>query len=277
MRRSNAEIADDWRGAAWLPYTWRRASNQAGAIDRFVDGEGGGLKVHSDNLPGRVCYLKPRWKSGTVQRAAREKIASDLAYDLELSIPPVILADRGDAGAEERHVAVSLVMFPRQDSWEVVRRQIERGAESAPIYLRSLPEASARAWAFDTWLGQADHTDANPHNIIFGYDPEDLDGTGCFIFLDYAFSMGHLDSWKGERMDHCSPAPLPELMKQKVDKVALSEAIAGIEAFDELSIRAIVERIPVSHLGDEQKSLIVEGLRRRRRLVRQAFQKELPS
>ena len=90
-----------------------------------------------------------------------------------------MLGRREDAGAEETHLAISLVMFPRQDSWEIVRRALERQVPSAALYRASMPFAAARAWAFDTWLGQGDHKDESPDNIIYGYDPTDVEGTGC--------------------------------------------------------------------------------------------------
>lgn len=215
--------------------------------------------------------MKPRRKDHRARRAAREKIASDLAYDLGISVPPVILADRANAGAEEAYVAVSLVMFPRQDSWDTVRRALERSHPVAEYYRKTLPTQAARAWAFDTWLGQADHQDANPDNIIFGYDPADVAGTGRFVFLDYAFSMGHLGSWDGEHVSYCPPASIPALMRLALDPEELTRMVAAIESVADGQVQDIVNRIPVSHLDSGERALIADGLMRRRDLVRATF------
>lgn len=238
----------------------------------MVEGEAGGLMVTCDALQGRRAYMKPRRKTNTVRRAAREKIASDLAHDLDVCVPPVILGERREAGSEETHVAVSLVMFPRQDSWEIVRRALERQVPSAALYRASMPHAAARAWAFDTWLGQGDHKDESPDNIIFGYDPKNVEETGCFVFLDYAFSMGHLGSWDGEKARQCEPVPFPTLMRAEVDRTELGRAIDDIESYDEKAIEEVVYRVPVSHLDGDEKEHIVSTLKARRTLVRPAFE-----
>jgi hypothetical protein len=268
---TNDQIAADWRSDAWRAYAWKRAPNQAGTVEQLIEGESGGLYVHCDELPGRRAYMKPRRKTNTVRRAAREKIASDLAYDLQVNVPPALLADRQEPGSEEAHVAISLVMFPRQDSWEIVRRALDRGSSSAPLYRSKMGAASSRAWAFDTWLGQGDHHDGSPDNIVFGYDPADIDGTGRFIFLDYAFSMGHLGSWDAEKMLVCAPARIPALMQAAIDRNELSQTIEEVEAVTDDSIKEIVTRIPASHLDSQDKERIATVLSKRRSLVRSAF------
>lgn len=270
---TNESIAKEWRARAWVKHQWRACSNYAGTLEQLIEGEAGGLMVTCDAMPDLRCYMKPRRKSHTIRRAAREKIASDLGHDLDISVPPVVLSERSDAEGEEQYVAISLVMFPRQDSWEVVRRALERESKAAQYYRAPLPKAAARAWAFDTWLGQTDHTDESPDNIIFGYAPENLETSGGrYLFLDYSFAIGHLEHWAGNKMFHCVGAPFPEQMQDQIDRPELEAVIDKIENFPEDVIKDIVTRIPVSHLGDEEKAWMTKGLIARRKLVRQALE-----
>jgi len=51
-------------------------------------------------------------------RAAREKIASDPAYDLGLTLPPAVLTIRENPPTDcARFVVVTLALYPRQWRW----------------------------------------------------------------------------------------------------------------------------------------------------------------
>src|SRR5689334_18910254 len=95
---SAANSVDPWRQHAVSPWSWRRCTNQAGVlVHPTKPGEAGGFMVVSEDLGGCRSYLKPLKRpdhAGQV-RAAREKIVSDLAHDLGVSVPPVLLYDRG--------------------------------------------------------------------------------------------------------------------------------------------------------------------------------------
>lgn len=264
----NARIRSDWRREAWRNYAVRVCANQAGAVDQLIHGEAGGRFVECTQLPGRRMYMKPRRRSTTVYRAAREKIASDLAADLDVSVPPVMLTDWNAPEGEERYVALSLVLFPRQLSWANVARSLARGGEAAELYLQSLPRSAARAFAFDTWLGQGDHTDRNPHNIAFGFSPDDPAGTGHYIFLDYAFSLGHLGGWSNEEKALTGgPTPFPEIMAERMDRAEAARAADAIAAYPEDRIEAIVARIPFTHANELDKAMMVQGLKLRQKHV----------
>ncbi len=115
--QTTAEIASSWRAIVTSPWPWHRAPHQAGAmLGPVVEGEAGGFYVTSDAVPRRA-YLKPLKKDpGPFRsRAAREKIVSDLAHDLGVAVPPVILYERPDGG-DERDCCVSLVVHATQFS-----------------------------------------------------------------------------------------------------------------------------------------------------------------
>ena len=114
-----AAIRAEWRRQVNPSWSWRRSRNQAGTLGRVPQGEGGGFYVHCSEFPKRRAYLKPlaTCKPGN-ERAAREKIASDLAHDLGVNVPPAVLWTRTDLGAdEEKHVCLSLVMSAHQAPW----------------------------------------------------------------------------------------------------------------------------------------------------------------
>lgn len=273
MRRTTTDIAAEWRGLVDPSYGWRKCTNQAGALGDYREGEGGGFFVEADGLQGRRAYLKPRQPdlSRTFCRAAREKIASDLAADVGVCVPPVILARRFEAAGEETCVCVSLVMYPRQWSWGQVRRFLSDrgGSPIAKAVADLIPKAAARGLAFDTWVGQTDHAD-HPHNIVLGYDPSD-DADRSFVFLDYAMAMGVKGAWESQGYMHCSVAPFPSYMVDNLDSAVLAETIDIIEALPESQVRGVVGRIPVSYLPETQGEIIAEGLLERRRLIRAAL------
>jgi len=77
---STGKLAAEWRRRCVGGYQWRRCANQAGSLGELVEGEAGGFFVECDELPKRRAYMKPRRRGHA--RAAREKIAADLAHDL---------------------------------------------------------------------------------------------------------------------------------------------------------------------------------------------------
>jgi hypothetical protein len=262
---TNDEIAKDWRSRPISPLSWKPCQNQAGV----VESEARGCYAEADGFPRRV-YMKPieaLRDEATHARAAREKIAADLAFDLGLPVPPVQLTmyqmTKGMIPA-----GVSLVMYPVQWSWDQVKT-----AEVKPTVhgaaLAKVLGACSPMLAFDTWVKQTDHHD-HPHNIIWGYDPEDLPDSRV-VFLDYANSMGYDKSWRTGGWAHVVEALFPPLLLKYLDKKALAGAVRSIAEYPEASIREIVTRNPESHLSKEQQDLILEGLVGRRKLVEGAL------
>jgi hypothetical protein len=206
-----------------------------------------------------------------VCRAAREKIAADLAHDLGVPVPPVQLTTRSD-GRNVKPVAVSLVMYPRQWAWEQVKTQpvgeTVHGAALVAILAQATPML-----AFDTWLAQTDHGD-HPHNIVWGYDPASMANAGL-IFLDYSFSMGYSGGWKDGHWRTVEMAPFPALLLQHLDRSALRDTIQKIEAYPAEVIREVVGRLPDSHMPPPQRDLLQEALIGRKSLLKDCLQRLL--
>ena len=279
---ANGEIATEWRKHAECPFPWKPCVNSAGVLGTVAKGEGGGLFVSFDAFGGRRAYMKPTKKALPMYaKAAREKIASDLAFEVGVAVPPVMLAtrDRPPMG-EERHVCVSLVMFQRQWSWFEVKGWVSDTAttEAAQLIKSKVPAAASRAFAFDTWLDQTDHGgectrgafEGHNHNIIFGYDATSA-GEGSFVFLDYAYSLGAGERWKHGGASNCVPANFPHRMLKLLDKQALAETVQRIEDTPSSAVEGVLSRIPVTHLEPEFSREIQEGLLSRRSLVRKAL------
>jgi hypothetical protein len=278
-----------WRNLVMSPWVWTDAANQAGALPNPVGGEAGGLFVTAAALGGRRAYLKPKKLAPTPAhaRAAREKIASDLASDLGVRVPPVVLYSRPNPGTDEEHTCVSLVLYPRQWPWEQVRIAIMDGKppEVLNTVKPGMPKSAAQGLALDTWLEQLDHGGSDgkrghPHNIVYGYEPGSAP-SGEFVFLDFAFSLGfptpdNPDGWgkKGWKRRQVAPA-FPAYMLRFIDPDELDRVTSRIEAYSDQDIMDVVTRVPETHLVKEQQSLIIEGLVERKKLVRSLLNEHL--
>ncbi|MDP1824352.1 MAG: hypothetical protein Q8L48_13945 [Archangium sp.] len=273
----NERLAKVWREQVELPGTWSRSWSQGGGLFEFdKNGEAGGFFVELSAFPGRRAYLKPI-KRQHHRRAAREKLASDLAFELGVSVPPALLTINEKTADAERHVAVSLVMFPIQLSWGAIDDRLDREVpvEFEPMLMR-VPAFASRALVMDTWLGQTDHL--KPSNIVFGSE-SGRSGEGSLVFLDYAFSMGIMGGWDEGKHLNCQAAPFPRRLCDRVQADAVGDTIKRIEALSDEVITNIVRRIPFQWLREEEATPILTGLLARRGLLRGALEhylKETP-
>lgn len=266
IETDNASLRAEWRSRVEVRGGWRKSQSHAGGLfDVDQNGEAGGFFVELGELPGRRAYLKPLKKHGW-QRAAREKIAADLATDIGVDVPPVLLAINENSTAE-RHVSVSLVMYPQQFSWGQLQHHMEAASPPFSHVSARLPESAARALAFDTWIAQTDHE--KPSNIVYGYEGAKY-GAGKFLFLDFAFSMGISDNWS-TTAGVCTEARLPEYLRAHVHRPTLASTIEAIEGVTEATLRDVVDRIPWQWMPDEKKQAILTGLLARRTMVRPAL------
>lgn len=223
---------------------------QAGALDRLVGGEAGGFFVAIDSL-GRRAYLKPRRKANADwAKAAREKIAADLAFELGVAVPPVVLATR-DVSEEERNVCLSLVMFSRQFSWCEVKGWANAAAASptAKLFQAVAPIAASRAFVFDTWLDQTDHGgepvagigasfEGHDHNLMLGFD-DPASSHSSLVFVDYAFSLGAGGHWATGGAGKVTPARFPQKLLHRLDRLELQATVERLEALDGARVREI--------------------------------------
>ena len=265
-RATNGEIAEAWRAEAFLPLDFVHFARDS------ARGEARGMLVETAQWPGRSLYMKPtvRDPAPLRARAAREKLASDFAYVLNVCVPPVVLTTRTNPATQEPHVCVSLKMFDFQMTIAQVQPHITDDNELARKLQDGAARVPSRALAFNLWVGQWDHGDDSPDNVIWGLDPADTTNHG-FIFLDYAMAFGfdgprYLDAW-----ERVAPLPFPRVLLQRFDRGAALKTVKPIEALSDDRIRELVYRIPETHLPRTDADHIFAGLRRRRPLVRVAL------
>jgi hypothetical protein len=210
-------------------------------------------------------------------RAAREKICSDLAYDIGVNVPPVVLAHRENCGSEEKYVAVSLVLYPLQWPWVLVKERLRLLTDTGKLIRDSVSQgAAAAALVFDTWVDQLDHSDAHDHNIVWGFESTDM-AKNAMVFLDYAWSLGFkrpresIGGWESEGYKKIGRAPFPPQLIDLASDQQLNAILQRVESYPEKKIRDIVTRVPESYLDEAVRGTIVDGLIYRRTLVREVI------
>jgi hypothetical protein len=262
------EVAEEWRRQVVSPLSWARADSQAGALQ----GECGGYFVTSEGLFRRRAYLKPIKRLDDHQEravAAREKIASDLAYDLGLPVPPAVLVPHPGSPPLPGGAIVSLVMYPVQWAWEQVRFSNPSDDWLQALLTKVFAESSAGMLVFDTWLGQSDHDD-HPHNVVLGSDPKNPTDVRL-VYLDFARSLGCEGIWKNGAWKDVVQVPFPKRVGETVTDYAIRSAISNVLTLQEETIRDVVHRIPDDYLDPGQKLTIADGLIGRRGLLEAAL------
>lgn len=233
------EIAAEWSASAVTTEQWQPNGRKFGGESQTIGVTNG--KRNDVAKPGRalanaqICY------------AAHEKIVSDLAYQLRLPVPPVILWDRADAKAQEwRWCSISAWAFPG------ARKFAELGA-TIPAASRGRSQQSLSAMvAFDCWVGVEDR---NNDNLVVDADYKSEQPTA---HIDYSWSLSH--NWTkgnfpraGTLHQYCTP--LGGLLRDEMK--ATADQIAGL---DKGTIQMIVSRIPGEFLPKDCAELIIEGL-----------------
>jgi hypothetical protein len=257
IRRFSAEVearAKAWREAVSTDWPW---------ADRGKPGEVGGVtQGYFIDCEGIAGFAKPSRSTDPVPTAAQEKIASDLAYDLRLPVPPVLLWDRGERNdGLHRYCAVSLVPFDPANKWGAILRIPTTRDRLLPGFALA---ASAMV-AFDTWIGNSDRV--NDGNLIV------TEGAGSlgrqYAYIDHGHTMSH--GW-GE-----GPAPAitsmvgPYPTQATIETMTVTATIAEIEALSDDHIRSVVDRVPEEFITRQRRECIREGLCRRRDGLRGAL------
>jgi hypothetical protein len=241
-------MANSWAKSAVTTEVWKD-------LGFFGNTESKPFRVSSGNVLG---IGKPgAKKADNVCRAAHEKVASDLAFELRLPIPPVILLDMGELKEADRvrYVAISAIPFPQPSSW---------GQASATFTDQHKNEASqvmSAMLAFETWVSCNDRKD--DHVLAYlsaAAQPLQL------AFIDYAFSMSY--HWTVPD----DPAGLTgTYLPVQKDDDALRTMVDRIEQFDDAKLNGIVTRIPNEYLPEEKQTLIIANLKNRKQKLHTLF------
>lgn len=183
--------------------------------------------------------------------AAQEKIASDLAYDLGLPVPPVILWDRGSIpDGECRHVCISAMPFGQPTPWGQIKKDDGLLSQLRPL----MEEVMSAMVAFDTWLDNHDHKD-HAGNLLIQWDQSTTQPR--IAYIDYGHAMLH--TWSTKGFDNNTCAPIYD-RQSTVNIQALKKAATTIQDMSDDHVNAVVARVPSDYLPDDQRCLLAEGL-----------------
>lgn len=243
-------LATDWRNAVISGDAWQVVQTCGS-----VGGEAQSLVVRCASTGG---YAKPGHNNMAVTalpRAAHEKIVSDLAYELHLPIPPVILWDRGGAvpAGQERYTAISALAFTNAQMWGSV-------VKLADVHARILPgtrEVASAMTVLDTWVDNRDRV--NEGNLLVTEDTSGNPPLLRMAYIDYAYSLTYGwmqgEGYKAQTVVGCYPSP-----PLGVDVAIVADILARIEALPTSTVEKIVKRIPDEFLPADRRQLIIDGL-----------------
>jgi hypothetical protein len=236
---------------------WRETSKAGDA-----GGEASGYFVTSGTVNG---YAKPSKIDASYPRAAHEKIAADLAFELGLPLPPVLLhrwpsvPPQGD----QPFVAISLMPFLNAHKWQLI---VAIPAVADQMKLELKPVASALV-PFDTWLDNGDRP--NPGNLIVSKDAADPTKPLRVAYIDYSNSM--FCEWRSRPFTDIPPRPIYPTDQKDADAKVLEDMLKRIEALGQDTIKGIVDRIPDDFAPPTTRSQIFNGLLHRQSRVRLAL------
>ena len=240
-----------WRDLAFSEQHW----NVVGEVGA---GESGALIV--EERGGLRAVAKPAvGDSGNFLRGAHEKIASDLAFDLDLPVPPVLLWREGPGHGRDRLFSLSLWGgFDQFEYWNVA----EAHGLIDDRVRKSVSEAVAAIALFHEWISAHDR---KPEHFLIDLaaDPESM---GIAV-IDHANTMSAY--WT--RCDHRDwPEPY-QLTGVPKNGAAMELAASKITSCNDATIRDICARIPLEFLPDDRRDIIVSNLGSRKLEIEQRF------
>jgi hypothetical protein len=219
-------------------------------VDAWKDG---GFFASSESNPFQVSVgelsgiAKPgRKKTDNICRAAHEKIASDLAFELKLPIPPVILWDMGSTTAadRERYVAISAWAFPQPLPWGQVTTALTQQ------HTLEASQAMSAMQAFETWISAGDR---RPDHVLTYLQAPDKPLQ--LAVIDYAYSMSQVwaaaDDPSGLVATYLSVQPDIDSLKTMTERI--------LQLADE-RVKTIVNRITGEYLPTPKKEIILANL-----------------
>jgi hypothetical protein len=246
-------IARDWRNHGESPDLWKPTG-----IPGVAGGQAQGYYVTSGPVN---AFAKPSQHDLSVPRAAHEKIAADLAFDLALPLPPAILhswSDPAPVGAE-RFVAFSLIPFLSVFPWRLVAA-IPGLATQFKLELR---EVASVLVPFDTWVDNRDR--ANDGNLLVSKLVADSAPLQV-AYIGYSYSM--LYGWRASDYRTMTPIGIYPTDQKDADIASMESALKEVENLPDQNVRDIVTRIGDSFLSPADRDLIIEGLLYRKSRVR---------
>jgi len=224
-------------------------------------GGAGGFLVRSPQS-ALIGYLKPLNPNPQHPVAAYEKIASDLAYEVGVNVPPVVLHCRPNPPAPQpKEVAVSLV-WGRSSVWsELFNMGAADGGipDSLPALAHLAKHVLAEGsgvLALDAWLHNQDRN--NARNALLAYDCGTGPGTMCYI--DFGHTMDCSGSWTQGHHQVFARVNVPPFFATCVDRGRVRETAERIIGLSDAVVAQIVQRIPDGFLAAPARDRLAEWL-----------------
>lgn len=207
---------------------------------------------------GRRAFAKPANNHDKAwQTAVHEKLASDLAFDLKLPVPPVHIIAGGEGFAP--WLAISHIPFPTPRPFS------DRGqAGIAEDSWQPLQPVATAMRVFYTWINDVDHG-GHEQNFLFGRPAAGSEV--ALAFIDHSYSISHTLPARQEL------APTVHGLFSNDSHDVMREVASRIEAINRSRIEHLVHRLKrLLPEGVESRlvDLIVDG----RETVRKAVEKK---
>lgn len=227
---------------------------------------GAGSKPSTADLNPPIClaYAKPAFDNAGSPEGAHEFIASELAYLLGISVPPV------GFWTNEHGVpyALSVRAFRQAQTLGQANLSNREGAALRPIFLQGL--------VFHTWICDPDHSGAkkgqagHPRNVVV--DARSPPGRPQISFIDHAFAL--TKSWAPTD----GPAKIPAnyyVEPGRRDAKTIAATIESVHGISGDAVKSLISRIPNKFLAERSRILIYDCLRRRSDELEAAFARVL--
>lgn len=228
-----------------------------------VDSSSGARRVFTEDEQ-EAAWVKPL-KEGFETTPAYEKICSDLANELRLPVPPVLLA-RSKKPPPLRCASwcdIACTTSPLSYLFPI-------GEYSAELEddLRQKNLLTADMAAFDVWIGLEDRD--NLGNIVISTDKV---GNDRLLYIDHAKSLNYKGRWRNEGFKEVRmglPVARFELNVVFERREHVFEVAERISGLDDGLINHIAERVSLEgFLENREAELISLGLRYRKGKIRQ--------
>jgi hypothetical protein len=243
------EIRKRWRQELVNNDDWQQYIDQAVPIAAGMT-EGGFVRSQQTRIIGYMKPMKRFYPQASHQKiAVYEKIASDLAYEVGLNIPPVILHQRPDPPpTEPKEVVISLASV-RSSPWGEIFNlgALDGGLSGDQLEgARRVLAESSGVLAFDSWLQDQDRR--NSRNAVLAYDcgPE----PGTMLYLDHSKSMDYGRQWTRNHQVF-EPVPNYPFFEACIDRERVRAVAQKIAALPDDVVAEIVRRIPAAFLPAE--------------------------
>jgi hypothetical protein len=245
--KADEDVADQWSRETATSETWTVG-------DPIGTGESGSINVTSGD--GRRGACKPAFAADGTPRAAHEKIAADLAYQLKLSVPPCCFWTEPASGVR---YSISVWAFDQAMKWG------EISATLSPTFMQNVAPAFSAARVFHTWIDDQDHH-GNDGNVVV--DVASSNDNPGVAFIDHAFSMSRNPNFASSAVQPLGFHYIPQDLS---NADAIAKMCQYINDLGASMIEDIVRRVPAQFLPSQRVDGIIQGLLSRRLELLQVF------